>query len=91
MKKLFTKLSLICLMMLFALNVQADIVFKFKAPTHWDACYLWAWDDYDKQLASSSSNWPGDAEMRLGSDGYYTYTLVTTETKVNFLFNSGNR
>ena len=89
MKKLFTKLSLICLMMLFALNVQADIVFKFKAPTHWDACYLWAWDDNQKQLASSSSNWPGDAEMRLGPDGYYTYTLVTTETKVNFLFNSG--
>ena len=87
MKKITTYL----LMLTFILVTQslwADVTFKFKAPSSWSKCYLWAWDDNKSQLASST-DWPGDAAMTKGSDGYYTYTLKTSVTKVNFLFNNG--
>ena len=85
------KITTYLLMLTFILVTQslwADVTFKFKAPSSWSKCYLWAWDDNKNQLASST-DWPGDVAMTKGSDGYYTYTLKTSVTKVNFLFNNG--
>ena len=89
MKKSTLKLLLLMAAMLLSHTLWADVTFKFKAPSNWSKCYLWAWDDNQKQLASSTSTWPGDAAMTLGSDGYYIYTLKTSVSKVNFLFNNG--
>ena len=89
MKKSTLKLLLLMAVMLLSHTLWADVTFKFKAPSNWSKCYLWAWDDNQKQLASSTSTWPGDAAMTLGSDGYYIYTLKTSVSKVNFLFNNG--
>lgn len=85
------KITTYILMLTFILVTQqlwADVVFKFKTPSDWSKCHIWAWDDDNTQLASTT-DWPGDAAMTLGSDGYYTYTLKTSVTKVNFLFNNG--
>lgn len=90
MKNFTLKLCLIFTILSICATSFADVVFKFKTPSDWSKCHIWAWDDDNTQLASSSSsNWPGDAAMTLGSDGYYTYTLKTSVTKVNFLFNNG--
>ena len=86
------KITTYILMLTFILVTQplwADVTFKFKAPSGWgDNCYLWAWDDNNNQIDGNTS-WPGKVQMTLGSDGYYTYTLKTSVTKVNFLFNNG--
>ena len=85
------KITTYILMLTFILVTQslwADVTFKFKAPSSWSKCYLWAWDDNNNQIDGNTS-WPGKVQMTLGSDGYYTYTLKTSVTKVNFLFNNG--
>ena len=88
MKNFTLKLCLIFTILSICATSFADVVFKFKTPSDWSKCHIWAWDDDNTQLASTT-DWPGDAAMTLGSDGYYTYTLKTSVTKVNFLFNNG--
>ena len=88
MKNFTLKLCLIFTILSICATSFADVVFKFKTPSDWSKCHIWAWDDYNTQLASTT-DWPGDAAMTLGSDGYYTYTLKTSVTQVNFLFNNG--
>ena len=88
MKNFTLKLCLIFTILSICATSFADIVFKFKTPSDWSKCHIWAWDDDNTQLASTT-DWPGDAAMTLSSDGYYTYTLKTSVTKVNFLFNNG--
>lgn len=88
MKNFTLKLCLIFTILSICATSFADVTFKFKTPSDWSKCHIWAWDDDNTQLASTT-DWPGDAAMTLGSDGYYTYTLKTSVTKVNFLFNNG--
>ena len=88
MKNFTLKLCLIFTILSICATSFADVVFKFKTPSDWSKCHIWAWDDDNTQLASTT-DWPGDAAMTLSSDGYYTYTLKTSVTKVNFLFNNG--
>ena len=89
MKKTTLKLLLLTAVMLLSHTLWADVTFKFKAPSNWSKCYLWAWDDNKNQIDGNTS-WPGTVAMTKGSDGYYTYTLKTSVTKVNFLFNNGS-
>lgn len=66
-----------------------SITVKFKAPSDWTTCNLWAWDYTQNNLAGGDS-WPGTAVMTLGSDGFYSYTLDDISTvSVNLLFNNG--
>ncbi|MBQ1177153.1 MAG: CotH kinase family protein, partial [Paludibacteraceae bacterium] len=88
MKKNLFRLLLLWVAVLMSSSLLADVTFKFKAPSSWSKCQLWAWDDDKKQLDGNTS-WPGNVAMTLGSDGYYTYTLTGNFSKVNFLFNNG--
>ena len=88
MKKNLFRLLLLWVAVLMSSSIWADVTFKFKAPSSWSKCQLWAWDD-DKNQIDGNTSWPGNVAMTLGSDGYYTYTLTGNFSKVNFLFNNG--
>ncbi len=88
MKKNLFRLLLLWVAVFMSSSIWADVTFKFKAPSSWSKCQLWAWDDNQNQIDGNTS-WPGNVGMTLGSDGYYTYTLTGNFSKVNFLFNNG--
>ncbi len=69
---------------------SSTITLKFKAPSSWTQCNLWAWDPASGAKIAGGSSWPGNATMTLGSDGYYSYTISNlTATTIGLLFNNG--
>ncbi|MBP9970491.1 MAG: chitobiase/beta-hexosaminidase C-terminal domain-containing protein, partial [Paludibacteraceae bacterium] len=72
------------------LTESPTITLKFKAPSTWTQCNLWAWDPASDANIAGGSSWPGNATMTLGLDGYYSYTISDlTATTIGLLFNNG--
>ena len=72
------------------LTQATSITVKFKAPSDWTACHLWAWDKATEANIAGGTAWPGNATMTLGTDGYYSYTIPSvTVAEIGLLFNDG--
>ena len=68
------------------------ITIKFWKPAGWTACNIWAWNDTDPHIGSSSASWPGNAAMTDEGDGWWTITFDMSVEVINGLvFNDGTK
>lgn len=66
-------------------TTPTSIKVRFKAPTGWSACKVYAWVGSTPLCGS----WPGSS-MTLENDGFYSYTITGfTSVPIGIVFNNG--